>query len=131
MKKTATPFSALGMSSITVIFATLCLTVFAVLTLATVRAGTSTSVANAESVKAYYAADCEAEEILSVLRNGALPEGVTQEGGISSYSCKVSDTQQLDVKVRTDGEDFEILQWQLVYSAQWQADDSLEVWNGN
>lgn len=131
MKKTATPFSALGMSSITVIFATLCLTVFAVLTLVTVRAGTATSVSNAESVKAYYAADCEAEEILSALRNGVLPEGVTQEGGISSYSCKVSDSQQLDVKVRTDGEDFEILQWQLVYSAQWQADDSLEVWNGN
>lgn len=131
MKKTAAPFSALGMSSITVIFATLCLTVFAVLTLATVRAGTATSVANADSIKAYYAADCEAERILAEIRNGTEPDGVSRNGDVVKYSCRVSDTQQLDVSVRTDGEDYEILQWQLVYSAQWQADDSLGVWNGN
>lgn len=131
MKKSGASFSALGMSSITVIFATLCLTVFAVLTLATVRAETATSVANAESIKAYYAADCEAERILAGLRSGIVPDGVSVSGGISSYSCRVSDSQRLDVKVRTDGEDYEILQWQLVYSAQWQADDSLEVWSGN
>lgn len=131
MKKSGEPFSALGMSSVTVIFATLCLTVFAVLTLATVRAGTATSLANAGSLQAYYAADCEAERILAELRNGTVPEGVTQEGNISSYSCRVSDSQRLDVSVRTDGEAYEILQWQLVYCAEWQANESLGVWSGN
>ena len=52
---------AVGGSSLLVIFAVLCLTVFALLGLSTVQADGRLSGASAEAVSAYYAADCRAE----------------------------------------------------------------------
>ena len=60
-----------GGASLLVVFAVLCLTVFALLSLSTVRANGRLSEASAQAVADYYAADCAAQEILARLRAGA------------------------------------------------------------
>ncbi|MDE6259259.1 MAG: hypothetical protein K2M42_00085 [Oscillospiraceae bacterium] len=67
---------ALGGSSLLVAFAVLALTVFALLSLSTVRADVRLADASAQAVADYYAADCAAQEILARLRNGEAVEGV-------------------------------------------------------
>ena len=121
---------AVGASSLLIIFAVLCLTVFALLTLSTVRANQKLSDSAAAAVENYYAADMRAEEILARLRAGEVPEGVTETAGIYSYSCPISDSQTLAVQVRVQGADYEILRWQALSTVDWQADDRLPVWDG-
>ncbi len=130
MKRTDTP-TAVGGSSLLVIFAVLCLTVFAVLSLSSVRADGRLSEASAESVRAYYEADCEAEEILARIRAGNVPDGVTAEGNRYRYECAVSDTQTLVVEAEVTGESYRILRWQTEAAGAWQAEDELPVWDGN
>ena len=58
-------------------------------------------------------------------------EGVRREAdGIYAYTCPISDTQALEVRVRLDGEDWSVLRWQAVSTAQWEADESLDLWDG-
>lgn len=129
MKKTDTP-AAVGGSSLLVIFVVLCLTVFAVLSLSSVRADGRLSEASGAAVRAYYEADCEAEEILAQLRAGSVPSGVTVEGNRCRYECTVSDTQKLVVEAEVTGENYRILRWQTEAAGQWQAEDELHVWDG-
>ncbi len=129
-----------GGSSLLVIFAVLCLTVFALLSLSTVRADRHLGDAAAASVAGYYAADVEAETILAQLRRGEVPNDVpittaiSDPGGtVISYACPISDTQELRVEIAFHGglgDDYEILRWQAVSTADWVPDDSLTVWDG-
>ena len=118
-----------GGSSLLVIFAVLCLTVFALLGFSTVQADKRLNDISIQAVSDYYAADCAAEEILARLRSGQLPEGVNQEGDIYTYSCTISPTQELQVEVR--GGDWEILRWQAVSTIRWKENTDLELWDGN
>lgn len=123
-----------GGSSLLMIFAVLCLTVLAMLSLASARNNDALSRASAEGAEAYYAADARAEEILSRLRRGETPEGVTSapDGGGTAYeyAVPISDTQELSVSVRLAGGDFEILRWKAVYTAGWTPDEHMKVWDG-
>lgn len=119
-----------GASSLLVIFAVLCLTVFALLSVSTVRADQRLSDQALTAAEGYYEADCMAESILARLRAGEVPAGVTGKDGVYTYACAVSDTQALVVEAAVDGEDYTILRWQVVSESQWQADDRLPVWNG-
>ena len=120
-----------GGSSLLVIFAVLCLTVFALLSLSTVQADERLSDKSFAAVAGYYAADCAAEEILAQLRAGEVPEGVTAyEGGLYRYGCPISDTQTLVVEVAVEDADYTIIRWQARSTAEWVADDSLPVWDG-
>lgn len=121
---------AVGGSSLLVIFAVLCLTVFALLGLTTVQADGRLSDASAQAVQDYYGADCQAEIILARLRAGELPEGVHADGDTYSYACPISDTQTLQVEVWVEGTAYTVLRWQAVSTAAWQADESLDVWDG-
>lgn len=121
---------AVGGSSLLVIFAVLCLTVFAMLALSTVQANGRLSDAAADVVTAYYAADAQAEAILAQLRAGEVPEGVAAHGDTYTYTCPISDTQALEVEVRLRGRDYEVLRWQSVSTTSWQADEHLQVWDG-
>lgn len=124
-------FPAVGGSSLLVIFAVLCLTVFALLTLSTVQANGRLSDRSAQAVLDYYQADTQAERILAQLRQGTVPQGVTDEGGGRySYTCAISDTQALDVQVQISGSEYAVLRWQAVSITDWEADDSLAVWDG-
>ena len=119
-----------GGSSLLVMFAVLCLTVFALLALSTVQADQRLSDASARSVEAYYEADCRAEAILARLRAGEIPAEVTEADGVYTYACAVSDTQELRVSVQVKDGDWTVLQWNTVSTADWQEDDSLNLWNG-
>lgn len=129
-RKTLLP-PPVGVSSLLTIFAVLCLTVFAMLALSTVQAGGRLGDASAEAVTDYYAADCRAEEMLARLRSGEVPEGVyREEDGTYSYACPVSDSQTLAVRAAVNGTDYSILRWQVISTADWQADERLPVWDG-
>ena len=134
---------ALGGSSLLVAFAVLALTVFALLSLSTVRADVRLADASAQAVTDYYAADCAAQKILARLRNGETVEGVELEtakvdyidrpAGLvrtSRYAVPISDTQELQVEVILYGGDYEILRWQAVPIGEWEPDDHLDVWSG-
>lgn len=123
-----TQFPVIGGSSLLIIFAVLCLTVFALLGLSTVHANKRLSDISIQAVSDYYAADHEAEQILARLRMGEIPAEVSRKGDVLSYACPISDSQQLQVAVRCD--DWTILRWQAVSTASWQADESLNLWNG-
>ena len=119
----------IGGSSLLVIFAVLCLTVFALLGFSTVQADKRLSDISIQAVSDYYAADCAAEEILAKLRAGQLPEGVTLTGDVYAYSCPISPTQALQVEVHSG--DWEVLRWQAVSTIQWQENTDMELWDGN
>lgn len=119
-----------GGSSLLVMFAVLCLTVFALLALSTVQADQRLSDASMHSVEAYYEADCRAEEIFAQLRAGKIPAGVTEADDVYTYACTISDTQELRVSVQVKDGDWAVLQWNAVSTADWQEDDSLNLWDG-
>lgn len=121
---------ATGGISLLVSFAVLCLTVFALLSLATVQANGRLMDASIQAVTDYYAADCEAMDILASLRNGAVPDGVEVAGDVYSYSCPISETQDLLVEVRLQGTDYTILRWQAVSNQEITLEDGLNVWDG-
>jgi hypothetical protein len=127
---------AVGGVSLLVVFAVLCLTVFALLSLTTVQADVRLADASAQAAADYYAADLEAQTILARLRNGERPEGVTFTGsGLlrAEYACRISDTQELQVSVilqSISGREYVIERWQAVPSAEWESDESLDLWDG-
>lgn len=127
-RKIAPPMA--GLSALLVIFAVLCLTVFAVLSLSTVRADRRLQEQSVSAVEGWYAADTAAETILARLRAGETVSHVEQDGTVYRYACKISETQALAVEVRVDGTDYEILRWQAMSTTDWQADTSLPVWTG-
>lgn len=128
-KREAPP--AVGGSSLLVIFAVLCLTIFALLGLSTVQADRRLAEASAQAVGNYYEADVRAEHILADLRQGIMPiEGVEQEGDIYRYLCEVSEVQALSVEVRITENGYEVLRWQLISTTDWEADESLSLWDG-
>lgn len=128
---------AVGGISLLVAFAVLCLTVFALLALTTVQADNRLADASAKAVTDYYAADCQAQEILARLRNGERPEGVEFSGsGLlhAQYVVPISDTQELQVSVilkETADREYVIERWQAAPSVEWESDESLDVWDGN
>ena len=134
-KKRFSPPAAGGVSLL-VVFAVLCLTVFALLSLTTVQADVRLADASAQAAADYYAADLEAQTILARLRNGERPEGVTFTGsGLlrAEYTCRISDTQELQVSVilqGISGREYVIERWQAVPSAEWESDESLDLWDG-
>lgn len=131
-----------GGVSLLVVFAVLCLTVFALLALTTVRADQRLADASAKAVSDYYAADCQAQEILARLRAGEIPEGVEMEDwpgyGVytASYAVPISDTQELQVEVELTEEEadhnwrYQVIRWQAVPSGEWEIDESLDIWDG-
>lgn len=129
MREYDTP-PAVGGSSLLVIFAVLCLTVFALLGLSTVQADTRMSDASLEAVEGFYEADTEAEKLLAKLRAGEVPENVTKDGSRYSYVCNISEVQALEVEVIVENDKYEVLRWQVVSTADWQEDTGLNLWDG-
>lgn len=105
-----------GGSSLLLIFAALCLTVFTLLTLSTAQADRKLSVVTAEVVSDYYKADMEAEEIFSMLRAGTVPETVEVDQNRYSYSCPISPTQSIVVELICENGIWSVLRWQSVTS---------------
>lgn len=134
---------AIGGASLLVVFAVLCLTVFALLSLTTVQADVRIADASAKAVTDYYAADRKAQEVLACLRTGAptpedVPVGWSNDLSgnwverIYYYTIPITDRQDLEVEVAIglDRADYEILRWQAVSSGEWEIDETLDLWDG-
>ena len=74
MREGKNPAPMVGGSSLLVIFAVLCLTVFAMLSLTQTQADRRLARNSWSAVTGYYRADCQAQEILSRLRAGERPQ---------------------------------------------------------
>lgn len=121
-----------GVCSVLVILSLLCLTLFALLSLNTAKAGQRLSILQAEAISDYYGAESQANVILAKLRNGEISEGVIQNGNVYSYTCPINDNSHLLVKVQINSsDDINILCWQSVSSNEWTPDSDLPVWDGN
>lgn len=126
---------ALGGSSLLVVFAVLALTVFALLALSTVRADVRLADASAQAVADYYAADCQAQEILARLRSGERPEGVEVRGSgvlYADYCVPISDTMELQVSVILKGATggYVVERWATAPVGDREFDYGMEVWEG-
>lgn len=126
---------ATGGISLLTVFAVLALTVFALLSLSTVRADERLSLAAAQAVRDYYAADNGAQEILARLRAGEVPLDVTIDGGIYSYAVPISENQELQVELqvelRVEGSIYTVLKWQAVSLSDWEeVEGELDLWDG-
>lgn len=127
----------MGGTSLLVVFAVLCLTVFALLSLATVQADRRLADSAVQGVADYYAADCKAQETLARLRNGEFPAGVTrhsyepQAGGVRcSYAVPISEGQELRVEVVLRDGNWTVLRWQAAPVSEWGGSESVDLWNG-
>lgn len=118
-----------GGVSLLVVFAVLCLTVFALLSLSTVQADRRMADASLQAVEDYYTADCEAWRVLALLLEGETPEGVTQDAGVYAYACPISQTQDLEVEVSLDGREYTILRWQAVSRREESEPGGMELWD--
>lgn len=141
MNKRSAP--TVGASSLLVIFAVLCLTVFAMLSLSTVQADKRLSDRSAAAALGYYGADTAAEEMFARLRAGELPDGVTVttytaakdgaaiQGSVYSYTCAISETQAIRVELAQQDGVWTVLRWQAVSTTEWEANDSIDIWDGD
>lgn len=125
----------IGASSLLSAFAVLCLVVFALLALSTVRSDERLSDASLQATKDYYAADCQAQEILARLRNGETVEGVETEGQggyvVLRYTVPISDAQELQVEIGQHPDlSCEVLRWQAAPTEEWVGNDDLDLWDG-
>ena len=122
-----------GSASIVMIFAVLCLTVFAVLSLLTARSELALAVRAADSVTDYYAADAHAVAIYDALAAGTDPAAGTDAEihipapGHYSYTVPVDENQGLFVLLAQDGDSLQIRQWYVYMTGEWNPDNSLNL----
>ena len=130
MRKTRSIAPLPGAGSLLTMFSVLCLTVFALLSISTVRTQQTLSDAAFAAVEGYSAADAAAEEVLARLRSGEIPDGVREQDGVYRYACPISDTAELEVEVKVSGAEYTVLRWQAVRSSAWEHENRWEVWDG-
>lgn len=112
-----------GLVSLMTIFCSLSLCVFAILTLASADRERRLSEQTAQRAAAYYAAECAVVERLSAL-NPASGESVTLTEPVG---------ESLSLVVEAVGRDghWTVRRWQTVYSATWEPEEFIELWNGD
>ena len=132
----------IGSASLILIFAVLCLTIFAVISF--ISATTDKVLVNMEvqMVKNYYNADVLAEQVLAeILASEETPDNVMGVEIISYwdwdllaervfFTCPISETHVLYVDVAISEYSYRILSWRMYKIGEWEADGSLNLWQG-
>lgn len=129
-----------GSASIILVFAVLCLTIFALISFTAANVDRSMSEISLKTAKEYYEADTLAECILAeILEAEIMPETVrgvdiiTEWDAFADYvmfSCPVSETKSLFVKVAMYIDSYDIIAWQMQEAGEWETDGGLSVWTG-
>lgn len=114
----------IGVITVFTVLLVLTLSVFSALTLTTARADLALSNTNAETVRAYYAADARAAALYEAFRSGAEEELDTR--------IDISGTQVLRLHLLRDGDEIRILAWQAVPTEDSYdlGDDTLPLYTG-
>ena len=121
--------SAVGGSSLLVIFGVLCLTVLALLCLSTAQAEKRMAEAAVQTITAWYDADLEAQQIYARLRAGEDVPAVTVCQENYSFCVPISCNQVLEVALKKDGDHWSVLRWQAVANPE-EINETLPVWQG-
>lgn len=133
MKKKGIPVMNVGISLLILIFMTLALLTFSVLSLENAVADRRLSQKAADHTTAYYDAANRIQEQIADRMQEAQEQNLAA-GTQFSFQEEVSDGQILvaSVVVTGDGEerDFDVVQWQLQSPEDWEADRSLDVYQG-
>lgn len=138
----------LGGASIIMVFAVLCLTIFAVLTLLTVESEARISASYAVSVDNYYRADTEAaaftvsmkrlwsasadtETFVTAARQSGADE-ITNDGGIVTIrkAFPIDNNQTLTVVLVSDGDTIRVKNRQTAFTGTWDNTSTTNLWNG-
>ena len=132
----------IGSASIVLVFAVLCLAIFSVISLVPAMTEQTLIDREARLVGAFYSADTLAEKILAeILEADEIPETIRGVDIIAYwdwdllaervyFATPVSDTRELYVSVLIGDGYYEILTWSMVDIGDWEADESLNVWQG-
>lgn len=137
---------SIGITSIAVIFTVVCLTIFAVLSVSTALQERKLSERYADAVSVYWLADAKCVSLANEF--GALWErqapmedyealaaehNAQAEGAgdaVYVYFHEPIDEQNSLVVTLRIGERFEVLQWRQLFTGDWEADSSLDLWQG-
>ena len=128
--------NGIGSASIILIFAVLCMTIFALISFRTAIADKAMVDTQEQFVKEYYDADARAEQILAkILEADIIPQeingvSITAEQETVSFVCPMSDTKALYVEVAVYENTYDILKWKIQDIGSWVIDDKLPVWTG-
>lgn len=117
MNKRRFTVTPVGGSTLIVFLAVLTLVTFAILSLSTATADLRLTDSMVESNIAYYEADCRGEQILSSLRQGTVPEQVSEIGnGRFEFEIPITDSLYLAIEVSVNSADgtYIIHRWQEV-----------------
>ena len=141
----------IGGVSIVVVFAVLCLTVFAVLSLITANTEKTLVHKYTYSVSNYYAADMQCSQISQQIVAAISKAGINDKDFLSGvnalgvsvgsdgsryyfdYAFAIDDNQELRVRLAADSVSDvspDILMWQVFDIGSWEPDFSLNVWKG-
>ena len=138
----------IGSASIVMIFAVLCLTVFAALSFETANYEYRLAHKTADAAGAYYRADSIAEEtyaqICTVLEQtkdwesrkaklAAMQVQIEQTGAQVRlrYRVPIDDTQALEAVLLWEEDVLSVARWNVVAAASWEYDENLHVWDGS
>jgi len=112
----------IGSASIIMLFAVLCLTVLAALSLLSANSQYALAERAANVSKAYYEADFKAMEIYERAKNG---EDLELE-----YTVEIDEHQLLDVALGDRDGELVIVRWNIIESGAWEPDDIFDFWDG-
>jgi len=129
----------IGSASIIMVFAVLCLTVFAVLTFITANNEYKLAEKSADSIRTYYEADTKA-----VITEGKIRESIANgdediagvivttesDGRHYEYAETVDDNQIIEVELLYADGELKTLKWELKSIATWSPDNGIKLWDG-
>ena len=61
----------------------------------------------------------------------AAEEGAATQCSVYSYTCAISETQAIQVELAEQNGVWTVLRWQAVSTTEWEADDSVDIWDGD
>ncbi|MBQ1220845.1 MAG: hypothetical protein II301_02065 [Peptococcaceae bacterium] len=141
----------IGSASIVMIFAVLCLTIFAVLSFQTATHEQRLAQKTADAARAYYRADSIAEEtygricnlifeaenqaenqerMIAELDAMQIQQIRTQDGTYLRYCVPIDDVQALEVQLWWTARELSVVTWRAIAATEWEYDESLQVWDG-
>lgn len=128
--------SGLGTVTLVMLFSVLCLCVFALLSLSTAKSELNLSERYAESIEGYYAADTAAVRVFQAIAEGDVDTAKANAAVLmidntsAEFSVPIDDALTLEVILKNDGGSWIVEKWCVAATGDWNADESIDVWDG-
>lgn len=135
MNESRSPHIGTGIVLLVVIFSALCMSVLSLLSWQTAKNEQTLAERAGAAAQAYYSADAAAQHVRRALEEEKLDAfgevAVSWNENEASYRCPISEVLALDVVLRVADDKSTVLRWATVSQTDWQADEKIEVWNGD